>query len=36
MIIELRHVHKTYPAKLEGDASLLHALEDVSLQVAAG
>jgi putative ABC transport system ATP-binding protein len=36
MVIELKHVHKTYPAKAEGDSSLLHALEDVSLEVAAG
>ena len=36
MVIELKHVHKTYPAKAEGDSSLLHALEDVSLDVAAG
>jgi putative ABC transport system ATP-binding protein len=38
MVIELKHVHKTYPAKAEGngEASLLHALEDVSLQVAEG
>ena len=36
MVIELKHVHKTYRAKEEGDSSLLHALEDVSLEVAAG
>jgi putative ABC transport system ATP-binding protein len=36
MVIELKHVHKTYPAKAEGDSSLLHALEDVSLEVATG
>ncbi|MGH9492015.1 MAG: ATP-binding cassette domain-containing protein [Terriglobales bacterium] len=36
MVIELKQVHKTYPAKAESDSSLLHALEDVSLEVAAG
>ena len=36
MVIELKHVHKTYRAKEEGDSILLLALEDVSLEVAAG
>jgi len=36
MVIELKHVYKSYPLKAEGDSGLLLALENVSLEVAAG